>query len=146
MTYLDTSALLKLYVSEPESASLADFVVRLKSPLPYTALHELEIANAIEQRLAASEMTSQEATQIRALIEADLANGILARREVSWPEVFASAIRLVLRNNRRHGLRSLDSLHVGCALAWKDRTFVTFDRRQASAATAEGLKVPAITP
>jgi len=48
VTYLDTSALLNLYVSEPESASLADFVVRLKSPLPYTALHELEIANAIE--------------------------------------------------------------------------------------------------
>ncbi len=37
--------------------------------------------------------------------------------------------------------RSLDLMHLAAALLSEERTFLTFDKRQAKAATAEGLLV-----
>src|SRR5665213_1821530 len=95
----------------------------------------------IRTRQSAGDMNSEKAAQIGALIERDLAHGILQRREIAWPEIFATAIRLLRRHVRGYGLRSLDSLHVACALANKDQFFITFDQRQGRAASAEKLKV-----
>ena len=39
--YLDTSALVKLYVREPETAELSALVRRHAPPLPFSSLHEL---------------------------------------------------------------------------------------------------------
>jgi predicted nucleic acid-binding protein len=38
-------------------------------------------------------------------------------------------------------LRTLDALHIGCALEWKAEVFVSSDLRQISAAKKIGLKV-----
>jgi predicted nucleic acid-binding protein len=39
------------------------------------------------------------------------------------------------------GVRTLDSLHVACALELKAERFWTFDERQAKLAKAQGLKI-----
>lgn len=41
------------------------------------------------------------------------------------------------------GVRTLDSLHVACALELKAERFWTFDERQAKLAKVEGLKTAA---
>ena len=134
--YLDTSALVKLYVAEPETERLAAYVTRQPGPLPYTSLHELELTHALERRAADGDLPRPDVARICALIEKDLADGTLFRPEFAWESAFASAIHLV----RQHkNLRSLDSLHLGYALGMKCTKFVTFDQRQARVAIAEKL-------
>jgi len=50
------------------------------------------------------------------------------------------AAELSQRHTPKLGTRSLDVLHVACALELKLRHFLTFDRRQQQLATAAGLK------
>jgi predicted nucleic acid-binding protein len=132
--YLDTSALVKLYVAEPETEKLAAYVTRQPGPLPYTSLHELELTHALERRAADGDLPKTDVARVYALLEKDLADGTLFRPEFTWESAFSKANYLV----RQHkNLRSLDSLHLGCALDLACSKFVTFDRRQARAATAE---------
>jgi len=145
--YLDTSALVKLYVEEPESAALAAFVVQLAPDfMPYHSLHELECAHALERRLGDGAFAARQAAEVRRWMERDLGAMILRRPLLEWSEVFAAAIRLTRRHGRKHGLRSLDSLHVAAALAIKGSSpgrivFVTYDERQARTAKAEKFEV-----
>jgi len=41
----------------------------------------------------------------------------------------------------KHPLRTLDALHVACALEWRADLFVSSDRRQISAAAESGLRI-----
>lgn len=72
-------------------------------------------------------------------LEADKVAG--AWVEVALPE---KALDLCADLARRHGaklgVRTLDSLHVACALELKAERFWTFDERQAKLAKAVGLK------
>ena len=136
--YLDTSALVKLYVREPESAELSAFVRKLAPPLPFSSLHELELTHALERRREAGAITTIGLNQITGALDKDLTQGVLARPDTEWPGIFARAIHL-LRQHR--GLRSLDALHIGQALESGARWFVTYDKRQGKAASAEGLKL-----
>ena len=51
------------------------------------------------------------------------------------PSVISRSVKLLESNV----LRSLDALHVACALEWQADLFVTSDRRQFMAATNTGL-------
>lgn len=136
--YLDTSALVKLYVREPETAELSAFVRRHAPPLPFSSLHELELTQALERRHHEGDLTSVDLTRITAAFEKDLEASVLARPDADWPGTFARAIHL-LRQHR--GLRSLDALHIGHALEAGAVWFITYDKRQGKAASAEGLKL-----
>lgn len=136
--YLDTSALVKLYVREPETVELSTFVRRHAPPLPYSSLHELELTHALERQREEGDLTSVDVTRITVALEKDLEGGVLARPEADWPGVFTRAIHL-LRQHR--GLRSLDALHIGQALECGAGWFITYDKRQAKAAAGEGLKL-----
>lgn len=136
--YLDTSALVKLYVREPESAELSAFVRKLTPPLPFSSLHELELTHALERRREEGDITTIGFKQITGALDKDLTQGVLARPGTEWPGIFARAIHL-LRQHR--GLRSLDALHIGQALESGAVWFVTYDQRQGKAASAEGLKL-----
>jgi predicted nucleic acid-binding protein len=62
-------------------------------------------------------------------------------REGPIPErAFERSAELARRHGPRLGVRTLDSLHVACALELKAERFWTFDERQAKLARAEGLK------
>ena len=61
-------------------------------------------------------------------------------RQVEFPaETFARSIDLARRHGPTLGIRTLDSLHVACALELKAERFWTFDERQARLAEAVGL-------
>ncbi len=136
--YLDTSALVKLYVREPETAEVSAFVRKSAPPLPFSSLHELELTHALERRREAGDLSAIALNQIIGAIDKDLTQGVLGRPVAEWPGTFARAIHL-LRQHR--GLRSLDALHIGHALESGAVWFVTYDRRQGKAAAGEGLKL-----
>jgi len=56
-------------------------------------------------------------------------------------DVFEVCADLARRYGPRLGVRTLDSLHVACALQLKAERFWTFDERQAKLAKAAGLKI-----
>lgn len=71
--------------------------------------------------------------------EADRNAGVWA--EAHLPEAaFDLAVALARRHVTRLGCRTLDTLHVACALEFGAKKFWTFDRRQERLAKAVGLE------
>lgn len=138
-TYLDTSALVKLYVPEADSESLSQWLRKYNQPIPYTSLHELELKNALSLKRFWREITSAQVSQVERAINADLTNGILQRSLFNWPEVFSQAISLAATYTPKVGCRSLDILHVSSAMALACRHLITFDDKQKKLAKKAGL-------
>jgi predicted nucleic acid-binding protein len=69
---------------------------------------------------------------------------VLAGRWISLPmpeDAFELCADLARRYGPKYGTRTLDSLHVACALELKAKRFWTFDERQSKLAKAAGLKL-----
>ncbi len=123
--YLDTSALVKLVVAEPETASLLTWL-RLDERGPTSSeLARTELLRAV-RRVAPERML-----QARAVLDA------VVLLEVTTP-VLEHAGELAPA-----ALRSLDALHLAAALALGDdlEAVVTYDDRLGDAASAHGLRV-----
>ena len=123
-TYIDSSALVKLAVREPESAALRRYLARHR-PLVSSALARTEVARAL---LALGPDAVRRGREVLARV--DLlrihdrvldAAGLLAPPE----------------------LRSLDAIHLASAerLGSDLRAFVTYDERLATAAASRGFRV-----
>lgn len=123
-TYVDSSALVKLAVQEPESSALRRYLARRRLVIS-SALARTEVARAL------------------------LPSGGDAMRR---GQAVLASVELLRINDRVLGvagampppdLRSLDAIHLASAeLLGSDLGgFVTYDARLASAATARGLRV-----
>lgn len=141
--YLDSSALVKLYVTEAKSLVVSEYAQTLAEPLPFSHLHDLELRNGLRLKTFRKEASSQSVAASLKLLDQDLAAGILIRPELNWFDVFRSAEELSGEHSRKIGCRSLDLLHVACALLLESEEFVTFDHRQATLAKRAGLKIVA---
>ena len=141
--YLDSSALVKLYVPEKESAVLSRNVSGC--PLPFTQFHELEVKNALQLKRFRDPSLSHIAQATCDLIDQDVEARILYRPDLSWTAVFRLAIELALLHTANIGCRSLDILHVAAAKAGEFEQFITYDERQAALAKAAGLYVAKVS-
>jgi predicted nucleic acid-binding protein len=84
-------------------------------------------------------MSAADAQQVYRDLTKDLATGLWI--EVELPEnAFDLCADLARRYGPKLGVRTLDSLHVACALELRAERFWTFDERQGKLAKAEGLK------
>jgi predicted nucleic acid-binding protein len=137
--WLDTSALVSLYVPETRSARVARLVRRAGEPIPFSQLHELELTSALRLRLFRREAARKQVDATLARIAEDLESGVLHRVAVDWPVALARAITLADQHSSRVGCRSLDLLHVSAAVTSAIDRFVTADRRQATVARRAGL-------
>ena len=103
------------------------------TPLNYT-----EFAHAIHQYVFRRAITTADARLIWADFERDCAQGIWSQIDLP-EETWETSVDLARRFGPVLGVRTLDSLHVACALELKARRFWTFDERQAKLAEAVGL-------
>jgi predicted nucleic acid-binding protein len=71
----------------------------------------------------------------------DFAQGRLHQADILWRAALNRAAELSRKHTPKLGTRSLDVLHVACALELNLRYFLTFDGRQQKLATAAGLKL-----
>ncbi|HSC18212.1 MAG TPA: type II toxin-antitoxin system VapC family toxin [Rhizomicrobium sp.] len=144
-TYVDPSALVKLYLHEAESRSMAAWRAKARSAVAVTLFGRLEVVNAIGLALARKFIPRQVHKAALAALDDDFAQGRLVFADVPWRE----ALRLAGEMSRRHtptlACRTLDILHVASALALEQKHFLTFDNRQRRLARAVGLKVVALT-
>ncbi len=149
--YADTSFLIKLLAREDSSEAAVAAYRRLGLPRLFLVdLHGLEVENAVRQRAFHQRRTVPRAEQARVTREqaAILARyararqkGMLIEVAVDWQEAFRQALRLSAKHTTATGSRSLDLLHIACALELEAEVFLTTDLCQSRMATAEGFQV-----
>jgi len=137
-TYVDTSFVVSLYLTDQHSAEARRRIAGAP-PICFTPFHGAEAAHAFAQHVFHGKASVAEMQRVSRQLDKDRASGLWL--EVSMPEsVFEVCADLARRHVPRLGLRTLDSLHVACALQLKAEQFWTFDERQAKLAKAVGFK------
>lgn len=132
--YLDASALIKLFVPEPESDTLNRSLLGAEDVI-VSDLALTEMASALGRRTREGLVTAAEA---RRLLREATGLATSCRRAELTPPTHRRAERLLL-TSRDTVLRSLDALHIALALDAGAATLVTFDPRLARAAAAQHL-------
>lgn len=121
--YLDTSALVKLVVAEPESPALHAWAIEAERTPVCSDLVRTELVRAV--RLAAPDRSTQARELLLSLTLLSATSAILDRAAVLEPRT----------------LRSLDSIHIATAMELGDDldSVVTYDHRMVDGCRALGL-------
>lgn len=104
-------------------------------------LAELELMNALQQRLFRKELKAAEIHAAQTAFKEDLQAGVFQRKPVGTGVIYGRALQLSRKWTATLGTRTLDILHVAFALELGANMFFTFDRQQSKLADAEGLKI-----
>ena len=112
-----------------------------REPLPFTSLHRHELRNAIRLTVFWGEIDAVRRQRAFEDIDSDLADGILTHVPIPWTDAFRESEKLGALHAEIKGVRGMDLLHVGLALALDITEFLTFEIRQASLAKAAGFRV-----
>jgi predicted nucleic acid-binding protein len=127
--YLDSSALTKLVIDEPESAALVEHIGR-RLPLSCDiALTEVPRAvRAVDARVSLGQPLPKVMERVDRLFEGvgfvTTETNLLAGAALLDPPT----------------LRTLDAIHIAAAIALEFEEFVTYDMRQATGAAHAGLR------
>ena len=126
--YLDTSALVKIVVAEPESNALANYLRAFPSDSRFTsALARTELVRAVGRR-GSNDSIAHARRVLGRLDLIPLTNRLLDNAGMLMPPE----------------LRTLDAIHLSSAMTAPElRAFVTYDGRLARAATHAGIEIVA---
>jgi len=141
--YWDTSALLKLYAPEPDSA---DFLALLRSqtaPVAISFLHRVEMNFALAAKELRGEIVQGGAKRLFDSFLRHRGEGRFL--EIPWGDDVEQQARIALDTccgcQPPVVLRSLDGLHLGAVFAAGIRKIITTDIRLRAAAIRVGLEV-----
>jgi predicted nucleic acid-binding protein len=138
---VDTSFLASLYSVEVHSPK-AWLRMAHKPTVWVTQLNRAEMVHAFYNQIFRSKITSAEARLAWSHFTDDCKQGVWSL--VDSPDImWETCVDLGRRYGATIGVRTLDSLHVACALDLKAQKFWTFDKRQARLAEAVGLDTSA---
>lgn len=137
--YVDTGVLVKLYVLEPNSDRAIEAVTGLGA-VPYTQLHAFELRNALRAMEGRRAISAEQRRAALDAVDEDVAAGRLLAVRPPWPEIFSRAEHLSRDHAAATLARSLDILHVACALVQEASVFLTGDERQHRLADLAGLE------
>jgi predicted nucleic acid-binding protein len=133
--YLDASAVVKLFVPEPESDALNEALVGVADVI-VSDLALTEMSSALGRRVREERLARDEAHRLYR----EAAKLLTTCRHVELtPPIHRHAERLML--SLPIPLRTLDALHVATALDAEAATVVSFDPRLRDAAASQGLFV-----
>lgn len=143
MDYWDTSALVKLYVPEPDSAYFLNLIAQSGGPVASSAIAGAEVLCAVYRKEAAGDLKAGGA---RASFRRFLAD-CRAGRIVQVPfgdDVTAAAegiVQMALLSPRPIMMRALDAIHVASAMVIRASVVITTDVRMREAAILAKLQV-----
>lgn len=137
LLYMDTSALLKRYVLEPQTLQVNSFFEQ-HAPITISRLVLLELRCALARRVRAQELTSELVAEVLEAVRLDIADGTLLI--VKMQDASVDAASSMIETMPQYALRGMDALHLGLAQHSGASTFITNDQLQADVARALGLK------
>ena len=144
--YLDTSALAKIYVQEPDSDALDEALLGRRDLL-ISELALTELTSAVARHARERLLTPAGGRRVYQQLFRDLDAGEFRLLDLT-SATHREAERLLLTVGRHMPLRAADSLHLASAALADARALVTYDRHMHAAATALGSfeVVPASLP
>lgn len=135
--YADSSLVVSLYITDVHSREGGRRMAR-RPRVWLTPLHQVEWSHAVAQNVFRKRLSMQEGVQLYSAFEADRGAGFWV--DVGMPEsAYERSVELARRYGPQFGTRTLDTLHVACALELGAREFWTFDERQKRLAKTVGL-------
>ena len=136
--YADTSFFVSVYLTDLHTKE-AERRLASRPVLWITPLHDAEWTHAIELHVFRKAISRSEADRLRQQFHKHREQGIW--RYSAFPDqAWRVCAQLAERHAARLGIRTLDTLHVACAVEFKAGEFWTFDQRQERLAQAAGLK------
>jgi len=138
VTYLDTSALIKRFVSE-EGSGIVERLIVGGQPIASATIAYAELYSGVTRRHREGDLSNVQYRLVCRHIERDWM--AIVKIELG-PEVLAATRTLV----ERHALRGFDAIHLASALELQGAmngpvTFVASDRRLLQAASEERLTI-----
>lgn len=140
MLYLDTSALLKLYIREEGSEQVQATLSAQDEPLPIWEMQESEFMNALYLKVFWKEITLAQARKQIAHFRDRFSRGVYFSPEIHRSDLMLSFQRLC-EETPRLGCRTMDIFHVACAIEIGATGFMSFDQRQLELAKFAGLVI-----
>jgi len=135
--YADSSFLASLYIQDSHLPTARKWMLQ-KPQVFLTHLNRAELAHTFYFQVFRQRIRVVEAQFAWEAFQSDCSKGIW--RSVDLPlDAWNLAANLAARHGPKLGVRTLDSLHVACALELHADKFWTFDERQAKLAEAVGL-------
>jgi predicted nucleic acid-binding protein len=138
MVYVDTSALIKRYITEANSDEFDAFFMA-RTPLAISRLTLVEMRCALARRHRNNEITALLEEQAMDEVRTDIQDGALTVHPINDDQV-VHALHLIEQVAPRP-LRTLDALHLSAALRINAHEFATADKNQAAAAQALGMTI-----
>lgn len=137
--YLDTSALVKLYVKEPGSQAVRALLEKAQV-VSTSRVAYVEMRAGLARKLRQGELSEEEYGHVLSDFEKDWKDYFVIEFSESVAKMGGELVE-------KHPLRALDALHLASALFLRERArsdvfFSSFDGRLNEAAQAEGLAVP----
>ena len=139
--YYDTGIILKLYTQEQGSKAIRAFVVGRKKPVYLSPLHIAECGSALRLKQFRGESAPGQVAQALAHIEEDFDAGVLNPLPIDWDRAWQRCRALSDAYAGITGCRTLDTLHVACAVLVSAGEFITSDHRQIALGQSAGLRV-----
>ena len=140
MIYIDSSALLDLYLKRPRCLQIQNKLIEMAEPIVISQLAEIEfhsVLGRLVNQKSISTHTRHEVLQTLS-VDGELGSAKL-EPDLDFKEVLKYAIRLTKKPNYKY--RTMDTLHVASAVLLEVDLFIGFVGDQAELAKAEGLNV-----
>jgi predicted nucleic acid-binding protein len=149
--YFDSGFLFKLYWQEANTPAAQALVLQYQPPILLSRFNEVEMLHVARRKtwlLGPAGQPLLMAVQFQAglaLLEQDLANGIVARLEVDYEEGFSATLDLSRKYGQTIAVKTADLMHVAMMEFGFD-DFVTSDRQQHDFATRAGMRSVFLPP
>ena len=143
MSYWDTSALVKLYAPEPDSALFADHALALALPLRICRLGLYEARATFQRKEAAGLLRAGAAELLHSQILADVAAGdvLLTELDENLEREYAAILHECYQRTPPLPIRTLDAIHLAAARLTGATEVVATDKRVREVARFTGLSL-----
>ena len=134
--FFDTSSFVKRFVDEVGSDEVEE-VTEAASEIGLSIICFTEVISALNRKLRKEAISNETYQELKGSVLEDI-------QDVDIINLTPSVLERTTELLESNLLRSLDAIHIACALEWEADLFVSSDERQIDAAINSGLKIKLI--
>ncbi len=131
-TFFDSSAFAKRYVEETGSEAVDDLCMGA-TELALSVVCIPEVLSALNRRRRERTISARQYETAKKSLSADIRDAVIVNLT---PDVISTCTTILETSS----VRTMDALHVACAIAWGAELFISADERQIAAAKKAGLQ------
>ena len=134
--FIDTSAYAKRFVKESGSEEI-DSIILQGTELGLSIICVPELLSAMNRKLREKAISRPQYSQIKSRLSEEI-------HDIDVIQLTDVVIKKTIMLLEKNFLRTLDAIHIACAIEWEADIFLTSDKRQIKAARNEIKKVKLI--